>query len=474
MRELKLFIDGRLREGGSGETTAVVNPATEETVAELCMASASDLDDVLRSAQRGFDVWKAVAPVERALTIRRIAALLRERIDDIASTLTTEQGKTLGQAKWEISGTAGYFDDLASCAERVYGRVVPEEGSRVTRSIVYEPIGPTFAVAPWNLPAMLPGRKIATALAAGCSVIVKPAKETPETAYLLVECCKDAGVPDGVVNAISGQSGMISKTLIESPVIRKVSFTGSTSVGKQLAQLCGLHMKKATMELGGHAPVVICADSDIDKVIETTVPGRYANAGQSCIAPTRFFVERAVYEEFVDGFSRRVRAMKVGNGFDDVDMGPLASERRLPVMEALIADAEQHGATITAGGKRLEGKGYFFAPTVLRDVPDFAEIMYEEPFGPVTPIDAFDELDEVIARANSTPYGLSSYVFTASLSAASYLSGHLDAGLVGVNSLNAAAPPVPFGGVRDSGIGREGSMEGVLESMVTKTISTAV
>ncbi len=470
--KLRLFIGGHWRDGSSGDTLAVVDPATEDTVADLCMAGAKDLDDVLEAAQRGYGMWRSVSPAERAAKIRATATLLRERIDDIATVLTREQGKLFGQSKWEIGGTADYFDDLANWAEHVYGRSVPQDAAGLSRLVHYEPIGPVFAVAPWNLPAMLPGRKIATALAAGCSIIVKPAKETPETAYMIARCCQDAGVPDGVVNAISGPSGLISDTLIASPVIRKISFTGSTSVGKQLAQQCGLHMKKATMELGGHAPVVICGDTDLDAVIEMTVAGRYSNAGQSCIAPTRFFVARSVYEAFVEGFSDRVRALKVGNGFDDVDMGPLASERRVPVMEGLVADALEHGATVTAGGRRLERKGYFFEPTVLRDVPDSAEIMYEEPFGPITPIDAFDELDEVVARANSTPYGLSSYVFTSSLSAATYLSQHIDAGMVAVNSLSAAAPPVPFGGVRDSGIGREGSMEGVLESMITKTIST--
>ena len=472
-RKLGLFIDGRWRDGGDGDVVPVINPATEQVVAELCMANAADLDDVLDSAERGFDTWKNTPPAERASLIRKTAALLRDRVDEIARALTTEQGKTWGESKWEIGGTAAYFEDLANWAEHVYGRLVPREKSGVTRSIVYEPIGPIFAVSPWNLPAMLPGRKIATALAAGCSVIVKPAKETPETAYLIAQCCQDAGIPDGVVNAISGPSSMLSDTMISSPVIRKVSFTGSTRVGKQLAQMCGLYMKKATMELGGHAPVVICADSDLEAVIESTVAGRFSNAGQSCIAPTRFFVEQPVYERFVEGFSARASVLKVGNGLEDVDMGPLASERRVPVMEALVADARNHGATVSAGGNSIDGKGYFFAPTVLRDVPDSAEIMQEEPFGPVTPVTPFVELDEVIARANSTAYGLSSYVFTSSLSAADYLSRHLQAGLVGVNSLNAAAPPVPFGGVRDSGIGREGSMEGVLESMVTKTISIA-
>jgi len=472
-RKLELFIGGKWRQGGDGDESPVVNPATEETVASLCMANATDIDDAIESAERGFHIWRNVTAVERAQTIRCVAELLRERVAEMARVLTIEQGKTLAQSRWELLGTAAYFDDLASCAEHIYGRLVPENGSGVTRAITYEPIGPIFAVAPWNLPAMLPGRKIATALAAGCSVIVKPARETPESCYLLARCCQDAGIPDGVVNVVSGQSGPISDQLISSPVIRKLSFTGSTSVGKQLAEQCGLHMKKATMELGGHAPVIICADADIDKVIEKTAFSRYSNAGQSCIAPTRFFVERKVYKQFVDGFSRIASTMTTGNGLDDVDMGPLASERRVPVMEHLVADAVQHGATVTTGGNAIEGKGYFFEPTVLSDVPDTAEIMYEEPFGPITPIDAFDDLDEVIARANSTPYGLASYVFTRSITVANHLVSNIEAGLVGVNSLDAAAPPVPFGGVRDSGTGREGSIEGVLESMVSKTVSTA-
>ncbi len=474
-KKLKLFVDGRWRTGGDNEVIPVLNPATEEVVAELCMANAADLDEVIASAERGFDTWRQVNAADRAALIRKTAALLRERVEDMARVLTVEQGKTLAQSRWEINGTAAYFDDLADCGEHVYGRNVPKGGSGVTRSVVYEPIGPVFAVAPWNLPAMLPGRKIATALAAGCAVIVKPAKETPETTQLIARCCQDAGIPDGVVNVISGPSGMLSEKLIASPVIRKISFTGSTGVGKQLAGICGLHMKKATMELGGHAPVIVFADADIDAVVEKTVAGRYSNAGQSCIAPTRFFVERAAYEAFVDGFSARVKKLRVGNGLDDgVAMGPLASERRVPVMEQLVADALGHGAELTAGGGAMDGKGYFFEPTVLRDVPDSAEIMVEEPFGPITPIDAFDDVDEVLARANGTPYGLASYVFTNSLPVANRVSANLQAGMVGLNSLDVAAPPVPFGGVKDSGTGREGSIEGVLESMVSKTISTAV
>ncbi len=471
-KRLQLFIDGRWRDGG-GAAIPVLNPASGEPVAELCMAAAEDVDEAAAAAGRGFEAWRSVAVTERAAIVRAAASLLRERSDEIARVLTVEQGKPLGQARWEVRVTADYFDELAGSAERAYGRVVPTSAGGVGRAIVYEPIGPVFAVAPWNLPAMLPGRKIATALAAGCSVVVKPAKETPETTQCIARCCHDAGVPAGVVNVISGPSAMLSDRLIASPLMRKLSFTGSTEIGKQLAAACGRHMKKATMELGGHAPVIICADADIERTIAATVAGRYANAGQSCIAPTRFFVQRAVYETFVHGFSERVKTLRIGNGLDDADMGPLASERRLHVMEEFIADARRHGATVTVGGERINGAGYFFQPTVLRDVPDSAAIMTEEPFGPITPIDAFDDVDEALARANGTPYGLAAYVFTGSLATADYLAAGIDAGMVGVNTLDVAAPPVPFGGVRDSGIGRESAIEGLLESMVTKTVSTA-
>lgn len=473
-RALHLFIAGEWRNGGAGDSIPVINPATDETIAELCMADDQDIDEAIEGALRGFRTWRDLTAAERAGLIRRTAELLRNRIEDMARVLTIEQGKTLAQSRQEINGTAAYFDDLANCAERIYGRVVRDDPSGVMRTIVYEPIGPVFAVSPWNLPAMLPGRKIATALAAGCSVIVKPAKETPETTALIARCCQDAGIPDGVVNVISGPASLLSKKLIESPVIRKVSFTGSTDVGKQLAELCGRHMKKATMELGGHAPVIICSDADLERAVALLVSSRYSNAGQSCIAPTRFYVHASIYEDFLAAFVPRVQEIRVGNGLHDgVGMGPLASERRLPVMEQFVHDASSRGAGIVAGGSRIEGVGSFFEPTVLRDVPDSAAIMSQEPFGPITAATPFHDLDEVVARANSTSFGLASYVFTRSLSAADYLCSKIEAGMVAVNSVAVAAPSVPFGGVRDSGIGREGSMEGVLESMVSKSISTA-
>jgi len=473
-RKIKLFIDGAWVEGAERETVEVTDPATEKTLAALCMAAPRDLERALASSQAAFQSWRRTAAGERAALIRKAAALMRERVNAMARVLTQEQGKPLGQAHWELHATAAYFDELAGCAERVCGRSMPAEKSGVTRTVTHMPIGPVFAAAPWNLPALLPGRKIATALAAGCSMILKPSKETPETSCLIARCCQDAGMPNGVINVVCGESNLISQTLIRSPVIRKVSFTGSTPIGKSLAALAGECMKKVTMELGGHAPVIICEDADIERVVAMTVPARYANAGQSCIAATRFFVQQKIYQPFVEAFTATTRKLRVGNGLDrDTDVGPLAVVRLIAAMDHFIKDAVECGAELTTGGERLGGPGYFMQPAVLRDVPDRAEIMTAEPFGPVTPITAFAELEEVAERANGTPYGLASYLFTSDLGKARYLTEQLEAGMVGLNTMDVAAPAVPFGGVRDSGTGREGTMEGLLETMVTKTVSMA-
>ena len=471
--QIKLFIGGEWVGGGGRDSIPVINPATEEPVADLCLATADDLQRVLEAADQGFRAWRALPAAERRQLMKKAAGLLRERADSLARTLTLEQGKTLPQAKGEILVTAAYVDELADCGARVAGRLLPVEPGGIERRIVYEPIGPIFAVSPWNLPAMMPGRKIGTSLAAGCSIIVKPAKETPQTAYLIAACFQDAGVPDGVVNVVSGDAALVSDTLIESDVVRKVSFTGSTDIGKMLAAKAGAHMKKVTMELGGHAPVIVFDDVDVRNVVNTLVPARYHNAGQSCMAATRFFVHDDVYAEFVEAFSEAAAALKLGDGMDEAtDMGPLTSGRRVPVMEALVEDALVKGATLKAGGQRPERRGYFFEATVLADVPADATIMSEEPFGPVTPLTRFDDTDEVIRRANGTPYGLAAYVFTRDLGRADAIAAALDAGLVGINTTQIAGPVVPFGGVRDSGIGREGAMDGVLESMVSKTVST--
>lgn len=473
MRDLvTLFIGGSWRPASDGRTVDIFNPATEERIGLLSMASPADMELALVAAREGFKVWREVPVTQRTRLIMRVAQLLRERVEELSQDLTLEQGKPLAQAKWEILATADYFDDLAISANQIVGRAVPGAPGGASRTVAYEPIGPVFAVSPWNLPAMMPGRKIANSIAAGCSIIVKPAKETPITAYAIARCCEDAGIPPGVVNVVSGDSSAVSSAMIISEVIRKVSFTGSTVVGKDLARLAGAHMKKVTMELGGHAPVIIYDDVDLASVVDMTVMGRYSNAGQSCIAPTRFFVHERIYADFVDRFSERARALRVGNGLDpQVQMGPLASARRVTVMEALVRDAVAKGAALTAGGNRLDGKGYFFSPTVLANVSPDAAIMSEEPFGPVTPIVSFGDTSVVADRANDTPYGLAAYVFTTDLERASRVVSRIQAGMIGVNSMSVAHASIPFGGVKESGFGREGTIDGLLESMVTKSIS---
>lgn len=471
----RLYIDGGWREGAGREEIAVLNPATEQELARVCLADARDMDDALDAAARGFRLWRSLPATKRADHMRAVAGLLRERATVIANVLTGEQGKPLGQAKAEVIGTAAYFDDLATRALEVHSRIVTEDAVAIRRNIAYEPIGPVFAVSPWNLPAMMPGRKIANSLAAGCSIIVKPAKETPGTACEVARCCADAGIPPGVVNVLCGHADAMTRHMVASDVIRKISFTGSTEVGRDIAALAGAHLKKATLELGGHAPVIICGDADIEAVSALLVKVRHANAGQSCMAPTRFFVADGVYGRFVERFTAGAELLRLGPGVDpDVDMGPLASHRRLAVMQRLVSDATSRGAALKTGGERARDRGYFFAPTVLADVPPDAQIMQEEPFGPVSALVPFTDIEQAIRRANETPYGLASYVFTGDPDLARTIADGLEAGLVGVNSAGIAGPAVPFGGVKDSGIGREGSLEGLLDSMVTKTVSTSL
>ena len=412
---------------------------------------------------------------ERRQLMRNAAALLRERADSMAMTLTLEQGKILSQAKGEIMVTAAYFDELADCGARISGRLLPDEAGGVRRRILHEPIGPVFAVSPVEFARDDAGPKNRHIAGGGLFNHRQTCKgDAPDR---LSDCCV---LPGRRHSRRRGQccfrpiQPWSSDTLIAADTIRKVSFTGSTEIGKMLAATAGSHMKKVTMELGGHAPVIIFDDIDISNTVASIAPARYHNAGQSCMAATRFFVQKTIYDEFVSAFSAAAKAIRIGDGVDaGSDMGPLTSERRVPVMSRLVDDAVAKGAVITAGGKQPDRPGYFFEPTVLADVADSAEIMTDEPFGPVSPLTSFDTTDDVIRRANSTPYGLASYVFTRDQSRADRVAEALDAGLVGVNTTNIAGPVVPFGGVRDSGIGREGAMEGILESMTTKTVSSA-
>ena len=470
--KFQLYIDGSWRKGSQNEEGEIIDPATEEVIGRVCLASMGDLQDALAAAERGFRLWRSLPVAKRSQLLQSVARLIRERVALLSRGLTLEQGKTLKQATAEVLTTAAYFDDLASSALHVFGRLLMPDEAGMTRSVVYEPVGPVFAVAPWNLPALMPGRKIANALAAGCTIILKPAKETPATALRIAQCCHDAGIPPGVVNVVCGDSSAISQLCIGSSIVRKVSFTGSTAVGKELAQLAGAHMKRVTMELGGHAPLIVCEDADVMRVVDLVVPVRHSNAGQSCLAPTRVFVHEHLYSRFARSFAERAAALRVGSGLEaDAEMGPLASLRRIPVMENMVTDALQKGAKLSAGGRRLDRSGYFFPATVLEDVPAGAAIMVDEPFGPVTAIIPFADDEKVVNLANDSPYGLAAYVFSRDVERARSIASQLETGLVGINSLAVAHPTVPFGGVKDSGIGREGSFEGLLESMVSKAIT---
>ena len=470
--DLALYIDGEWCQGSTGDSEDVINPATEKVLGVLPHASPADLDRALDAADRGFRTWRAVKPLERAGILKRVGELIRARADHIARIMTLEQGKPLPESLAEVQITADSYEWAAEECKRTYGRIIPSRFDGTRMMAVYQPIGPVAAFSPWNFPALMPGRKVATALAAGCSVIVKPAEETPGTAIAIVRLCEEAGVPKGVVNVVFGVPAHVSEHLIRSPVIRKISFTGSIPVGKHLAKMAAEGMKKVTMELGGHSPVVVFDDVDVETVARVTAAAKYRNAGQVCISPSRFYVHDSVHDGFVEKFVEISRSLKLGDGLDDATrMGPMANPRRIDAMEDFVADARDHGAKVRCGGARQGNQGFFFEPTVLTDVPDDAKVMQLETFGPLAPIVRFESFDEVVERANSLPYGLAAYAFTKSSHRAMDIADALEAGMVAVYSMIVASPETPFGGVKESGVGHEAGIEGVLEHMVIKMIS---
>jgi succinate-semialdehyde dehydrogenase/glutarate-semialdehyde dehydrogenase len=470
--KLHLFIDGEWLGAAGRKTGDVVNPATGETIGTLPHASKADLDRALDAAQRGFLAWRKVSPNERAKVLRKAGELFRERADHIATQMTLEEGKTLGESKLEVLGSAEIFEWMAEECRRSYGRLVPSRASGHRQMVLREPVGPVAAFSPWNFPAVTPARKIAASLAAGCSCIIKPAEETPATALAMAKCLEDAGLPKGVLSVVFGVPSEVSTYLIASPVIRKISFTGSTVVGKLLAKLAADGVKRATLELGGHAPVVIFDDVDADKVAGMAVAAKYRNAGQVCISPTRFYVQENVHDRFVAKFAELAAAMPVGDGLDAKNkMGPLANARRIDAMEQMIGDARDHGARVKTGGERIGNAGYFWQPTVLTDVGNDSKIMNVEPFGPVAAMVRFKKFDEVVEQANRLPYGLASYAFTGSAQNAQAIGDALDSGLVGVNTFGVTVPETPFGGVKESGYGSEGGSEGLDAYLQTKFIS---
>lgn len=466
---LQFYVGASWRSGEGRDTHDVINPATGETLAQLPLANAADLDEALAAADRGFKSWRATDVNVRAGILHKVADLIRARTDAIAVLLTMEQGKPLAEAKAEAASCAGVFDYFAEEAKRSYGRVlVRPTGQR--SFVLKQPVGPVAAFSPWNFPLSLMSKKMSAALAAGCSIIAKPPEETPASTSALMQCVIDAGVPADAAQLVYGVPDMVSRHLIGSSVIRKISFTGSVPVGKHLLKLCADGVKRTTMELGGHAPVLIFDDCDLEKAMDLAAFTKFRNAGQVCISPTRFYVQESVYEKFAAGLAERTAKIKVGNGLDaDTGMGPLANARRPAAVSALVEDARAKGANIMTGGER-GNQGNFYRPTVISDVPIEADIMNNEPFGPVALIRSFKTMDEALEQANCLPFGLASYAFTQSARTANLVSDALEAGMVGLNSFAISVADAPFGGVKESGFGSEGGPEGLDCYLTTKAV----
>lgn len=470
--DVLLHIDGHWRPAADGRRIEVENPADHSVAGHVSHAGPADLEAATTAAQRAFHDWKAVAAFDRARLMRQAAQLLRDRAERIATLMTIEQGKPRAEARAEVMAGADIIDWFAEEARRSYGRIVPARLPGVAQHVTREPVGPVAAFTPWNFPINQAVRKISAALAAGCTIVLKGPEETPASPAELVRAFVDAGVPDGVINLVYGTPSEISEFLIPHPAIRKISFTGSTAVGKHLAALAGRHMKRATMELGGHAPVIVLGDADLDQAIRTMAAAKFRNAGQICVAPTRFLVEDPVFDRFVEGFVQAAGEVVIGNGLDDGStMGPLANVRRVEAMESLIADAVEQGAQLRHGGKRTGNAGNFFEPTVLTEVPVSARAMNEEPFGPVALINRVGDLTEALAEANRLDYGLAAYGFTRSAENAARMSAGIESGMVSINHYGLALPEVPFGGINESGNGTEGGADALEGYLNTKFVT---
>ena len=472
--EVLLHVAGEWRGARSGETRPIVNPATAEEIGRHPVAAKADMDEALDAAERGFKTWRAVSAFERSKIMRKAANLLRERVDEIARIMTIEQGKPIAEAKGETLAGADTIDWFAEEARRAYGRVVPARQDGVMQIVVREPVGPVAAFTPWNFPINQAVRKVSAALCTGCSVILKGPEETPASCAELVRAFLDAGVPSDALSYLVGVPADISSYLIPHPTIRKISFTGSTAIGKQLAALAGQHMKRVTMELGGHAPAIVFKDADLDKAVSVLSANKFRNAGQVCVAPTRFLVHDSVKDEFVTRFTAAAKAIKVGDGLDpNSRMGPLAHDRRISAMESFVADAQASGAELTTGGKRIGNQGYFFEPTVFTDVPLTAKLMNDEPFGPIAAIRGFSDEEEAFAEANRLPYGLAAYAYTRSTDTAEKIASRVESGMVSINHHGLALPEVPFGGIKDSGYGSEGGSEAIEAYLNSKFVTQA-
>ncbi len=472
----KMFIDGE-RLGAAGRAThRVVNPATGAVLAELPLATAADLDRALDTAARGFRRWRAASAAERSRVLAGAAHLMRERIERIATIATLEEGKTLPEARGELHMAAALFDFYAGEVQRIYGRVLVRPAGMLSR-VMKEPVGPVAAFCPWNFPIGNPARKLGAAIGAGCSIIIKPPEEAPRSALEVLDCLLDAGLPPDVASCVFGVPDQVSRHLLASPVIRKVSFTGSVAVGKHLMKLAAEGSKRTTMELGGHGPVLIFEDADLSKALDLLVAHKFRNAGQVCVSPTRFYVQQGLYERFAKEFAARAAKLNVGDGLDAASqMGPMANLRRPDAIEGFVADALKAGARIAVGGERGGGThrgGYFFRPTVLTDVPLEARVMNEEPFGPIALMRPFKTFDEAVEQANRLPYGLAAYCFTENGKRALLLGDAIESGMIGINTTMIGGADSPFGGVKDSGHGSEDGPEGLEACLVLKSIHQA-
>ena len=472
---LELFIDGQWLDGDGRAGEDVINPATEKPLGAPAARQPPPIS-IARSKppRRALRCGARRRPTTARRIMRKAADLMRERFDAISKILVQEEGKAYPEARAEVRTSADIIEWYAEEGRRAYGRIVPGPGKGLRQIVVQEPVGVVAAFTPWNFPALTPARKIGGALAAGCSLILKASEETPGSCVEMVRCFADAGLPAGVLNLVFGVPANISEHLIAKDDVRKISFTGSIPVGKHLAALAAKGMKRATMELGGHSPVVVFADADPEKSADMIAAYKYRNAGQVCISPTRFYVQEPVYGRFLARFTEYAKSLKLGDGLEKgVGMGPLANARRIDAMEAFVKDAKDRGGKVATGGQRRGNQGYFYEPTVLTDLPDDCKIMTQEPFGPLAPVVTFKTFDEVVERANSLPYGLAAYAFTGSAQTANLIGDALQSGMVGVNSINVSTPETPFGGVKELGYGSEGGLEGLQAYLNTKFISQA-
>jgi succinate-semialdehyde dehydrogenase/glutarate-semialdehyde dehydrogenase len=469
---LCLYIDGQFIGAQGRVEQDVTNPATGAVIGKLPHATREDLDHALAAAERAFQTWKKSSPVERSKILRRAAELFRERAPQMAHGITLDMGKPYAEAMAEVMGGAEHCEWHAEECRRIYGRVIPPRVDGVRQLVLREPIGVCAAFTPWNFPFNQAIRKVVAAIGAGCTLVLKGPEDAPSAVVIIAQVFADAGLPAGCLNIVWGVPAEVSDYLIRSPIVRKISFTGSVPVGKQLAALAGSLMKRCTMELGGHSPAIVFADADIDRAAELLANMKYRNAGQVCVSPSRMFVHEQAYDRFVEKFVAVASSLKVGSGLDkDTRMGPLAHQRRVPTMESFVDDADRRGGKVIVGGSKIDGAGNFFSPTVITDLPDDSRLMTQEPFGPIAPIVRFAEFDEVVRRANSLPYGLASYAFTRSSHNATAISNAIEAGMVNINHFGIALSETPFGGVKDSGYGSEGGAETFDGYLVTKFVT---